>query len=92
MLLRISQKLTKIADYFYKILQIYVVYFLTLRLQTCRIINIQERFQRCEALVETHTKRVAGIKKVLIQNISLFVLFIRLESVYVYRNTSFLSQ
>ena len=42
------------------------VYFLTLRLQTCRIINIQERFQRREALVETHTKRIAGIKKVLI--------------------------
>ena len=53
---------------------------LALRLQTCRITNTQERYQRREALVlRIPIKRLVGIKKVL--NISLVVQFIGLESV-----------
>ena len=73
-------KVNKLTECFYKILQILLIFLNFETVQTCRITSTHERYQRREALlVLTHTKRIAGIKKVL--NISLVVQFIGLESV-----------
>ena len=72
MLLRISQKLTKITECFYKILQRLLI-FLNFETSDMPKNKHPKRCQRRKALVLTHTKRTASIKKVL--NISLVAVY-----------------